>query len=362
MKSMRDTNENPPGNPIVWGVPLLDEPHQFWVPTLYRTKGTDYTLGDPMQPWSWLSMLKGMQPETRERIVGPGITDICCMPIEGSYDHKRQHAARNNGKPFHPDMPVPIWDFVVLRMDGTEVRFHTSQTSKRVEIADMQRPFERDGPAAGKGKSDGRGTYRRMVASSYGEEKGAFAVQRPRWYSDKGMEEPIGWKDPDGIIYYYEDAKTWKSKGNEDAQVESGKDPAAHIWVPVGPVWVAAGSAAVAAGSSAVAAGPPAVATAPQDPPAPLASATAQSSQATWPPRPRKAPPPLPPSGHRQDAGKPPPPKPKPPPPPPPPARRKPAHRKPKPPPPPRPGLATIFEDANPVECVERRDDWDAVD
>ena len=45
LKSMRDTNEDPPGRPIVWGVPLLDEPHQFWVPTLYRTKGTDYTLG-----------------------------------------------------------------------------------------------------------------------------------------------------------------------------------------------------------------------------------------------------------------------------------------------------------------------------
>ena len=81
----------------------------------------DYTLGDPMQPWSWLSMLKGMQSQTRERIVGPDITDIFCMPIEGTYEHKKVPV------PFGEKVPVPLWDFVVTRVDRTAVRFRTSQ-------------------------------------------------------------------------------------------------------------------------------------------------------------------------------------------------------------------------------------------
>ena len=48
-----------------------------------------------------------------------------------------------------------------------------SQTSNKIDIADVLSPFETDGPAAGKGESDGPGTYKRMITNSYGE-SGAF--------------------------------------------------------------------------------------------------------------------------------------------------------------------------------------------
>ena len=152
MKFLRDTNENPPGLPIVHRVPLLDHPDAWitrWAMGMY------YTLGAPMQPWSVLSMLKIMQSQTRERIAGPGITDIFCMPIEGTYEHKKVPV------PFCEKVPVPLWDFVVTRVDRTALRFRTSQIRNKIEIADMQSLFETDVPAAGKGKSDGPRISRR---------------------------------------------------------------------------------------------------------------------------------------------------------------------------------------------------------
>ena len=96
---LRDTNENPPGLPVVHRVPLLEH-HDAWITRW--TMDMDYTLEDPMQPWSVLSMLKIMQSQTRERIVGPGITDIFCMPIEGTYEHKKVLV------PFGENVPVPL--------------------------------------------------------------------------------------------------------------------------------------------------------------------------------------------------------------------------------------------------------------
>ena len=93
----------------------------------------DYTLEDPMQPWSVLSMLKLMQSQTRVRIVGSGITDIFCMPIEGTYEHKKVPVPfGEKGKPFGEEVPVPLWDFVVTRVDRTAVRFCTSQKINKI--------------------------------------------------------------------------------------------------------------------------------------------------------------------------------------------------------------------------------------
>ena len=128
-----------------------------------------YELQEPKQPWSWRRMLAGFNDATLERIVGPGVRRIVCMAIAGSYDHKRHHAARMAQRPYPPNAPVPVWDFVVERTDGTRVRFHVGQTKRKVEIADYDFALERDGPAAGRGQSDGPGTYRAMLANTHNE-------------------------------------------------------------------------------------------------------------------------------------------------------------------------------------------------
>ena len=173
LKSLRDSNEQPPGFPVGDGLVDLTNLDPFEVYTLHRTVGMEYELQEPKQPWSWRRMLAGFNDATLERIVGPGVRRIVCMPITGSYDHKRHHAARLANRQYPPDAPVPVWDFVVERTDGTRVRFHPNQTKRKVEIADYDFALERDGPAAGRGQSDGPGTYRAMLANTHNE-VGAF--------------------------------------------------------------------------------------------------------------------------------------------------------------------------------------------
>ena len=80
-----------------------------------------------------------MPPVAKDRILGRDIATavrwITCEPVEGSYDHKRWHAARHVGRPFEEGAPVPVWDFHVYRTDDVVVRFHTSATNKKVEVA-----------------------------------------------------------------------------------------------------------------------------------------------------------------------------------------------------------------------------------
>ena len=173
LKSLRDSNEQPPGFPVGDGLVDLTNLDPFEVYTLHRTVGMEYELQQPRQPWSWRRMLAGFIDATLERIVGPGVGRIVCMSITGSYDHKRHHAARLANRQYPPDAPVPVWDFVVERTDGTRVRFHVNQTKRKVEIADYDFALERDGPAAGRGQSDGPGTYRAMLANTHNE-VGAF--------------------------------------------------------------------------------------------------------------------------------------------------------------------------------------------
>lgn len=123
LKSIRDTNENPPGFPTTDAVVLFShgdgdavvdqDPYQIM--TLNRSVGMDYTLSQPLQPWSWRCMLNAMKDPTLDRIVGTGIVGVSVMPIQGSYDHARRYAAETLKKPYDEAAPVPIWDFVVTR-------------------------------------------------------------------------------------------------------------------------------------------------------------------------------------------------------------------------------------------------------
>ena len=58
--------------------------------------------------------------------------------------------------------------FFLTRTDGTIVRFHTNFSNNKVELAKVSATQELPKPPEkGKGKSDGRGTYRRKTAGNY---------------------------------------------------------------------------------------------------------------------------------------------------------------------------------------------------
>ena len=63
----------------------------------------------------------------------------------------------------------------MTRTDGSRVRFHPNLINKEVSITDGDQEFERHGPKAGRGKSDGPGAYRKMLSLSYDEEGAAGA-------------------------------------------------------------------------------------------------------------------------------------------------------------------------------------------
>ena len=113
--------------------------------------------------------------DTLRRIIGPGVTAVFCQPMgqpdASSYDHKREHFARHGGVRFAENAPVPVWDFVIHRGDGERIRLHPNQTNKKVSISRMgaRIPLAADGPRAGLGLSDGRGTFKRMLAKTHTE-------------------------------------------------------------------------------------------------------------------------------------------------------------------------------------------------
>ena len=174
-----------------FGLELFDR-DPFPIQTLKRTTGMRFELVDPEQPWSWRGMLNCFSDETLQKVVGPGITGICCMPLPGTYDHARLHAAKElrivfddfrDEAPYEGPRraaPVPIWDFIITRVDGTRIRFHPQLKTKKIGMSDWEMPMERDGPLAGPGKSDGKGTFRRMQQSNYPETGRARTWERGR--------------------------------------------------------------------------------------------------------------------------------------------------------------------------------------
>jgi hypothetical protein len=89
-----------------------------------------------------------------------GLLGCYFAPRRNSYCHKRHTKLRQERQPVD-DVVILVWDFVFVRSDGTVVRLHPQRSTAKVET------FEVEGtavavqpPAAGKGGSDGRGTYR----------------------------------------------------------------------------------------------------------------------------------------------------------------------------------------------------------
>ena len=179
LKWFRDNNEDPRGYPTTW---VVDLTHSDLVdigvlqPKKKPGRGAhnmSYKFEEgSAQPWSWRQMLASFDVATRTQIIGvgedTGVAKICVCAIKGSCGHKRRFAALQAGEPYADNVPVPIWDFIVERADGSEVRFHTQQTSKKVEVCSVTRAQRLpEPPQKGRGGSDGPGTYRRKLAETY---------------------------------------------------------------------------------------------------------------------------------------------------------------------------------------------------
>ena len=173
IKYARKFFEEPPGCPTVVSLRIDMREATFEIIECEHGKGELYTFqaDAPKYPWSWRAFVNALSPEEAEMVVGPGLVGISLCPRPGSYDHHRAAAAKKLG---HEDLSAckwkpPIWEFRFDRSNGSSVVAHPRWKRKgKMEIAGLADcPQEPVMPKAGPGKSDGKGTYRRLTEAVY---------------------------------------------------------------------------------------------------------------------------------------------------------------------------------------------------
>ena len=138
------------------------------IPLIVHPPGMDYTWSeDETTHWCWLDMLSLLDADSLQYVVnGPenrsgGVGVVRCMVVArpNSYDHKRHVALRAAGNPLN-DRKLQVWDFVLIRADGTGIRLHPQWSTTKIDTYPIQGYLEPvEPPSRGLGRSDGRGTY-----------------------------------------------------------------------------------------------------------------------------------------------------------------------------------------------------------
>ena len=116
--------------------------------------------------WSWFEMVAQLDAESMAFVVNGadgrscGLVSCSFALRPNSYDHKRHHQLRLAGTP-KKDAQLRVGDFVLTRVDGSEVRLHPQWSKTAVESYAVEGHAEEvEIPAHGLGESDGPGTYR----------------------------------------------------------------------------------------------------------------------------------------------------------------------------------------------------------
>ena len=131
--------------------------------------GMDYTFDEEiMHSWRWFEMVAQLNTESMAYAVNGaegrsgGLTGCYFAQRPNSYDHKKHRQLRKAGMP-QKDKKLLVWDFVLVRADGTGLRLHPQWSNNEVETYAVEGHAEEvEPPAHGLGESDGPGTYRRF--------------------------------------------------------------------------------------------------------------------------------------------------------------------------------------------------------
>ena len=102
------------------------------VPEMRHEKGPGYHFhGPPRNKWMWREMVAQLDADSMNLVVGPGssCTDglvSCRLQQTDRYDHMREHARAAaatvvDDMGYSPPPMLRIWDFVLVRADGSQV-------------------------------------------------------------------------------------------------------------------------------------------------------------------------------------------------------------------------------------------------
>ena len=199
LKYYRDEYENP-ADPFNSRFPVFDPAVAEQISRIIKRKGSgraqdnrdwewDHT---ELVSWSWLQLVAQMDAATMQRVAcGPdndrsrGIVRCEFRPCPNSYDHKRHAKGVDRGGA--QTIRLPVWDFVLIRDDGSGIRVHPEWSSPKFSLYEVEPHWGPvQPPGAGLGKSAGRGTYayyKRLhaqpISGRFDATKGAGL--QPRW-------------------------------------------------------------------------------------------------------------------------------------------------------------------------------------
>ena len=175
LKYFRDYLEYPadPYNTLPLGLPkdgwtavaVIDHDH----------KGMGWAWKNEYQQWSWHELIAQLDPESRKLVItGPegrscGVVGCSVAVRPNSYDHQRCHMIKiMTGK--KPELKLPIWDFLVGRSDGTNIRLMMNGPSLAAHLLQGKVMMMRFGllllaPVEAMARAHTLGTRLRLIAS-----------------------------------------------------------------------------------------------------------------------------------------------------------------------------------------------------
>ncbi len=148
-------------------VELILPEHEIEIAAIIKGKGMSWEFDLTKRvEWHWHEMVAQLNEESMAYVVnGPegrsgGLTECLLARRPNSYDHKRHNQLKHEARP-QRDVRLRVWDFRLVRADGTSIRLHPQWSTPVVDIC-KGAGHEEDvaPPHSGLGESDGPGTFR----------------------------------------------------------------------------------------------------------------------------------------------------------------------------------------------------------
>ena len=150
------------GSAVLW----FDQ--EIEVPLINHPKGASFTFDHANhRPWAWQQMVAQLHGDSMELVVqgtdgrSRGIV-ACSLQQTDQYDHKRHHADVKTNTAV-ADKMYYIWDFVLLRDDGTYVALHPNYSHAKIECKVHWPTFDGELPRTGKGGANGPGAFKHFI-------------------------------------------------------------------------------------------------------------------------------------------------------------------------------------------------------
>ena len=128
-------------------------------------EGTTSSFSEETESWSWLSMIASLDEESMAKIVtnngqSQGLVRCEFSPRPNSYDDASSRSLRE--AEVVVKKKVDVWDFLLIRDDGSGIRIHPEWTKTKVPTVPHHGPSsEMDTPPRGFGTSAGKGSFQR---------------------------------------------------------------------------------------------------------------------------------------------------------------------------------------------------------